>query len=289
MPTGTTIVGDLQGCVRSADHRSMTCRYDSLAAGGVDSQSAVDFLDIPVVVDASFVGPRTLTGGTAVLRDDPAVLRTLASPPVRTAASVRTAALRHPGSAARLAGLAGDADNTDDSDVFVATVAPVANLVVTAGAVRAGGTTATVPFTVRSTGPAAATGVYALITAPSGTTFARTPAGCARSGRTLRCDLADRLAPGTSVPGSVTLTVTGTSVGRNGSIEAGFDGVDPVRANNTARIQLVVPAAGTVDRGRLAVTGTRLGMIAGTGVTLLILGGALVLAARRRGVRADAE
>jgi hypothetical protein len=294
MPTGTTIVGDLQGCVRSVGHRSLTCRYDSLTASSANSQNAVDFLDIPVVVDASLVGPRTLIGGTAVLLDDPAAVRTLsASPagtasPARTAAPVRTAALRNPGSAARRAALAGDADDSDNSDVFVATVAPVANLAVTTRAVRVSGTTATVPFTVRSTGPAVATGVYALVTAPSGTTFAGTPAGCARSGRTLRCDLADRLAPGGSVAGSFMLTVTGTSVGRNGLIRTGSDGVDPVRANNAVRIQVAVPAAPPVQ-GRLAFTGTWLGQIVAAGGILLLLGGALVLVARRRGARADAE
>ncbi|HEY0358022.1 MAG TPA: hypothetical protein VGD11_05540 [Mycobacteriales bacterium] len=286
VPTGTTIVRDLPGCVTAADHRSLSCRYDSLSSAYVDPDNAVDFLEISVRVDASLVGPRTLTGGTAVVRD-PAV-RTVAA-----AGPVRTAALRQPGGAARLAALAGDADESDNNDTFVATVAPVANLVVTTGAVRVVGKTATVPFTVRNTGPAVATNVYVEITAPTGTAFARIPADCTRSGRVLRCDLADQLAAGSSVAGSVAFTVTGTSVGRNGSIVAGSDAVDPARADNTATIAVPVPAGsgpqGTLAQGRLPVTGPRSGPAAGTGAALLILGGALVLLARRRRPAAVSE
>lgn len=278
MPTGTTIVGGAGGCTTAADRRSLTCRYDRFSGGrgGLGGEQSGDFVDLLVKVDESVVGPRTLTGGLAVVRDD-VDLRLLKSGPVRTAS------LRNPVGAARIASLVGDADETDNSDIFAATVLPVANLVVTTKPVRVSGRTATVPYTVGSTGPSVATGVFAKVTAPTGTTFAAVPAGCERSGRALVCDLADSLAPGGSVAGTVKLKVTGTSVGRNGSIVAGFDGVDPARANNTVAMRITVPAgAGTLDQGRLAVTGTRLGMFAGTGAALLLLGGALVLIGRRR-------
>jgi LPXTG-motif cell wall-anchored protein len=91
----------------------------------------------------------------------------------------------------------------------------------------------------------------------------------------------------------VAFTVTGTSVGRNGSIVAGSDAVDPARADNTATIAVPVPAGsgpqGTLAQGRLPVTGPRSGPAAGTGAALLILGGALVLLARRRRPAAVSE
>jgi LPXTG-motif cell wall-anchored protein len=271
MPSGTTIRGDLPGCTTAPDRRSITCRYDGLTTLDGDEEHAGDILAFPVRVDASVVGPRTLTGGTAVLRDQGAL------GPAPTLAA-RTAAVRNPVGAARLAALTGDADQGDNSDTFVATVVPVANISVVTGPVRVSGSTATVPFTVRSNGPAVATGVYAEITAPTGTTFAGVPADCTRVGRRMACDLAERLAPGASIARSVRLSLTGAPVGRDGSIVAGSDSEDLIGSDNTVPIEI----PGTLVQARLPVTGTRSGMVAGTGAALLLLGGALVLAGRRR-------
>ncbi|MDQ1675797.1 MAG: hypothetical protein QOC93_941 [Actinomycetota bacterium] len=274
MPAQTTIVRNLPGCVTAADRRSLTCRYDSLTSLEGDPDQAGDFLVLPVKVDATLVGPRTLTGGTATVVDDPSGPQTFATGPVRTAA------LRNPVGAARLAALTDDADRTDNNDTFVATVAAVANLALTTGPVRIDGDRATVPYTVRSAGPAVATGVYVKTTAPTGTTFDGVPANCTRSGRTLRCDVAGSLAVGASVAGAVTLRITGTTVGRDGSIAAGFDGYDPTAVDNTVALRIASP--GSLNQGGLAVTGTKLALTAGTGAAMLLLGGALVLLARRR-------
>jgi hypothetical protein len=274
MPARTTLVGGAAGCTTASNRRSLTCVYDSLTGPGGSGQDS-DFLELRVKVDRALVGPRTLTGGTAVIADPAGSARLAAAGPVRTAA------LRNPVGATRLAALAGDADDSDNDDTFAATVAPVADLSVTLGAVRVSGTTATVPYTVHSAGPAVATGVLAKITAPTGTRFAGVPARCTGDGRTLRCALAGSLAPGRSVSGSVRFAITGT-VGRDGTIVAGSAAFDPARANNRADIDL----AGALD-GQLAVTGARSAPLAGSGAALLLLGGTLVLlASRRRGAAA---
>jgi len=60
--------GEIDGCVRSADKRSLHCVADDLVLtpfGGDDDTSFVEF-SLPVTVSADAPGPVTLTGGNAV-------------------------------------------------------------------------------------------------------------------------------------------------------------------------------------------------------------------------------
>jgi hypothetical protein len=202
---------------------------------------------------------------------------------------IRTAAMRETATPQRRAALMGDADATDDSDTFVATTTePLVDLVVTAPKVKVDGDTITVPFTVGSRGPSTATEVAVAITAPTGTTFAAVPAGCTTEGtRVMICPVADTLAPNRSLARSFQLRVTGTAVGNDGSIAVASAETDPRQSNDSVRI--TVEAAPALTQGRLPVTGTQWGAVAGTGAALLLLGGALTLIARRRPVPALVE
>jgi hypothetical protein len=277
LPTGVQMAESIPGCTNATDLRSFTCLYDSIAAGDGD------FLMPEVQVDPSVGGPRTLTGGSAVLGSDPSgyVLRAAE----RSDRPVRTAAMR-PNLTSQQLALIGDADETDNSDTFIATTtAPAVDLGVKTSSVDATGSTVTVPYTVRNLGPSTATDVIAQITAPTGTVFASVPAGCFAVGtRGLQCLVADSAVPSQSqsLARSFQLRVTG-AVGTDGSIVV-LAAEDDVRMGNNA-VQIAVTggaaAPAPVTQGRLPVTGSQWGALGGAGAALLLLGGVLAVIGRR--------
>jgi LPXTG-motif cell wall-anchored protein len=288
LPAGTTVLGTEEelGCGISANRRTLSCDTPAL-----EPDFAAPFtLPIQVAPDAG--GPRTLAGGTAVATDVPASrLSALSGKTARSENTARsrnaTAEIFAAPSKAAADRISGDADQTDDTDTFVVTTtSPRADLAVTSASVRAGGLgEVAVPYAVRNSGPSTATGVLARITAPTGTAFAGTPAGCTAvpGGRELRCAVAGTLAPGATVKASMPVRITDRSVGEDGRIVVSSAVADPVTRGNSVRLDVSV-AGGFLGRaiGGLPVTGAQAGLIGAAGGVLLALGGALVVLSRRR-------
>jgi hypothetical protein len=148
--------------------------------------------------------------------------------------------------------------------------------------VKADGTTVTVPYTVANRGPSTATEVQVGITAPTGTTFAAIPTGCAAVGNErILCLVADTLAPNRSLSRSFSLRITGDTVGTDGSIVVFAAEADPVAANDDVQIAVQAAPAPALTQGRLPVTGSQWGAVGGTGAALLLLGGVLTVIGRR--------
>jgi hypothetical protein len=264
---------DDSGCAVTADRRSLTCVAPSIPVG-----EFTGFV-LPVEVAENAGLGRVFAGGTAVASD-------ASSMSLRSASRPRTSNIFEPATDAQAAAVAGDVDSSDNSDTFaVLTTERSADLSVAVPTVEAAkGSTVAVRYTVRNDGPDSVEFPGVLVTAPTGTEFGSLPDECepAESRDTMWCFVPETLGVRQSATQTVSLRVTGTTVGTDGSlVVSSSEEWDPARADNTARIVMETPAA-PLTQGRLPVTGTTLGLVGSAGLLMLLSGAALALGARRR-------
>jgi len=170
-----------------------------------------------------------------------------------------------------------DASPGDDvADFTVFTTENPADLAVTATAASGHvGDTVSIAVTVKNNGPATVTDAAATITAPSGTTIVD-QLGCATvtAGKVVKCT--GTLKSGESNTGTFKFRIDNATVGPDGKATIASSIKDPNLTNNTAAITITVLPTG------LPITGARAGLIGGAGLAVLLVGGVLVVMARRR-------
>ena len=155
------------------------------------------------------------------------------------------------------------------------------------------GDTVKVTFTVVNHGPADLTQFHFLLTAPVGTQIKGEPpnldcgpnVGDDIDNGELDCWYHRPVRGGKAVNFAVAFEITADEVGDNGRarVFSATIGGDPNPRNNLVKVQILPPSAAPGGGGGgLPVTGASLGGLFGAGAVTLLLGGALVMAARWR-------